>query len=198
MKTFQEYLNEGKTLKSLSDQRIARDAHKWRQTIDKEKKKENKDNERLQKKLDKIAQKEHRKSTLSHLQEIKKSISDKQTFADNKQKLLTFIKDDKTKKFIEFVIESVNKYSSKDKTKSSLITKNKILVDRIIEHEFIVNNQDEDILGIIQRFMRIITPAFHNKQYNNIIAFYKAINNQIFNICKDLVFQIIEKEALNG
>jgi len=187
---------ESKNIRSVLEKKIKKDAISFRKKIDKEREKEKKREIRDIKNHQKKINREIKKNIIQNVSILKNQSKDKNSFLNSIMSIKGDISDD-LYNFIIFVAHNSDKLKTKSNNGTMLITKNPNVLIKMFDSPIVNNYMNDKIRNLISKFYRMSNPSINEKLKNNIFLDYMIINNSIFNIIKDVVFELIRCDLLS-
>lgn len=174
---------------------IQKDARKIRTYLDKQKEKKHKEEEKTIKKQKKEFDKFIKNDINEFIKYLKKNIKEKDNFINAVEKYKHLFSD-KIYQILQYLSTEINKLKSKKQKGTRLITKNYLIIPKILNNKFIQQIPEPKINKIISRILKISNLNINNKE-NNISLTLKSINNQLFNSLRDLGLELIRYDLFN-
>jgi len=193
---FQKLLTEGKSLYSQRLKQVERDAKRFRKQVDKSIEKRRKEEERNQKNQDRLRKRDTKKSINDIISQLKKKSKDKESVIS----LVSEYKDEikpETYELIKYMSQQIDKLKTKKQNGTRLITRNFLIIPKVLEHPLVKDNPNPKILNSVSKIIRIsnikLNPKF--KQHDK-IGNFRIINNVLFNAIRDLAFELIRQDMM--
>jgi hypothetical protein len=195
---FQVFI-EKKSLKDIYDKKINRGIKRWCKIIDQEKNKEIKSKNKIQTSIDTSSKSSEKKSVYSDIRYFKSLVKDQKSFLEIIPSLEQYGVSSDVMNFIKSVSGCSDKLATNKNPGTRLISKNKIIASKILDHPLIQKNSDDKrISDAVARLTRISNSNLNSKSDNRSFKeFSRSINNSLFNSIRDLVFELIKVDIMS-
>jgi hypothetical protein len=194
-----QHLIESINFRLKQEKESQRSAKKYRQEIDKNLFKRRKEEEKNRKKEEKdqvSAQKKSVNQTITLLRKSSKSQSELfEIILSYRHKVSPEVYE-----FCKFISGQVDRLKTKQKEGTLLVSKNYLLIPKILDNPLVKHNQDPRVLKTVAKIYRLISPGINDRldPNQNQVLNFKAINNMLFNALRDLALELLRPELMHG
>lgn len=191
-----EYLTEAQNIYQMRLKQIDRDAKKYRKIIDKKKEAERKEAEKNARRQEKDRQRDTKKEINSEIVALRKEAKSKQDLLSIVQNHKNSIKPE-TYELCRFVAEQIDRTKTKKKDGTLLVTRNYVMVPRVINHPIVKNHTDKKVLNAVAKAVRIFNIELNAKfDPKDKIKSFRSVNNSLFNAMRDVALELMRSDMM--
>ncbi|MFW5794004.1 MAG: hypothetical protein ACOCV1_00845 [Bacillota bacterium] len=192
-----DILNESQSIYSKRLKEIERDAKMFRKKIDKAKEKELKEKEKQNKKQKKEEFSFLKKTVSEEIKKAKKNSKSQKELSSIINQYKDSI-DPEIYVLCKYISDQIDRLKTKKREGTKLVSRNLLIIPKILEHPLLKNTEDNSILKYTSRLIRLSEPRYNSKlQQKDKIKALKSVNNQLFTTMKDLCLELIKKDIIN-